>query len=307
MITNAYSRKIYISTNSTCNLQCVYCFEKEKRKFEFSVTAAIDLLENLLKTKTPHGTQISLRGGEPFMVFPKIKQLCESLWAKSLDEYYHFHITTNGTLIHGEILEWLDHNSNKITLKLSLDGDKWTSDINRPKSFDLIDFEFLIRKWPEMKINMTVTSETVPYLSNNVKFIHSLGFRHVLSHFSIMTHWETCKLEKTLYSQLLDLADYYLQHPNIEPCNFLNRDISRTLTIEPDFTPCNHGQIAYDFQTRKYYPCYMCFPSVGGEKVAEEFRKLDFSDLKSLVDDGCCECPFINICLTRYAENYILR
>ena len=74
--------------------------------------------------KTEHGTKIKLHGGEPFLVFPKIKQLCETLWEKQFPEYYHFSVTTNGTLIHGDIKRWLYENRDKITLKLSLDGSR---------------------------------------------------------------------------------------------------------------------------------------------------------------------------------------
>lgn len=302
-----YSRKFYISTNSTCNLRCIYCFEKDKKQFEFNIEEAIEVISEQLSTVTSNGTQISLRGGEPFVVFPKIRQLCETLWRKKFEEYYHIHITTNGTLIHGEIKEWLARNSDKITLKLSLDGNRRTSEINRPSSFDKIDFAFLLSTWPEMKVNMTITSYTLPYLAENVRFIHSLGVKHILSHFSIMTPWDTCKLETVLYKQLLILVDFYIQNPNLEPCNLLNSDISLTLRDNPIFTPCNKGQLTYDSQTKAYYPCYMCFPSVGGEQVAKEFQHIDFKDANNLLDECCKKCPFVNICVTCLAENYISR
>lgn len=78
-------------------------------------------------------------------MFPKIKQLCETLWKKQFPEYYHFSVTTNGTLIHGEIKRWLYENRDKITLKLSLDGNRKSHNINRSNSFDKIDLDFLFR------------------------------------------------------------------------------------------------------------------------------------------------------------------
>lgn len=108
-----YSRRIYVSTNFSCNLNCVYCFEKNKNDIEFDVDEAVSILEKMLMEKTEHGTKIKLHGGEPFLVFPKIKQLCETLWKKQFPEYYHFSVTTNGTLIHGEIKRWLYENRDK--------------------------------------------------------------------------------------------------------------------------------------------------------------------------------------------------
>lgn len=304
-----YSRKLYISTNSTCNLNCIYCFEKAKEPFVFNVDEAAAVIREQLKDTTENGTQISLRGGEPFVVFEKIKELCERIWnEKNIQEYYHFHITTNGTLIHGDIQKWLLEHREKITLKLSLDGDKISSDINRPHSFESIDIPFFVKTWPDIKINMTITAQTLPYLYQNVVFIHSLGVKHILTHFSIMTDWGKYHLEKVLYEQLQLLANYYLQHHTIEPCNLLHRDISLTLLDEPYRLPCNYNQTrAYDLQTKKYYPCYMCFPSVGGVDVAEKFMEVDFSDTDNLESECCLHCPFINLCVTCYAENYITR
>lgn len=140
-----YSRRIYVSTNFSCNLNCVYCFEKNKNDIEFDVDEAVSILEKMLMEKTEHGTKIKLHRGEPFLVFPKIKQLCETLWKKQFPEYYHFSVTTNGTLIHGEIKRWLYENRDKITLKLSLDGNRKSHNINRSNSFDKIDLNFLSR------------------------------------------------------------------------------------------------------------------------------------------------------------------
>lgn len=306
--TPTYSRKIYISTNSTCNLNCKYCFENEKVKFEFNIDEALDVLLEQLSTQTMYGTQISLRGGEPFMVFQKIQKLCESLWGTEIQEYYHIHITTNGTLIHDDIQDWLYLNKDKVTLKLSLDGNRESSEINRPKSFDLIDFQFLRDTWPEMKVNTTVTAETLPHLATNIKFINSLGFKHITPHFSIMTDWDNCNLERVLYEQLQELSDLYLENPDLEPCSFFLSDISCTLNNQSCHQACNSGEMkAYDMQTKKYYPCYMCFPSIGGEKLADEFKKMDFTNLEKLEEQPCRECPFLNLCITCYAENYITR
>ena len=71
---------------------------------------------------------------------------------------------------------------------------------------------------------------------------------------------------------------------------------------------CVRGQgTAYDYQTKKYYQCFMCFPAIAGEAVSDELSKIDFSDTGKLEEACCLQCPFINICPTCYAENYITR
>lgn len=303
-----YSRSICMATNANCNLKCTYCYEKEKRNIGFDVNEALEILDGMLREKTENGTKIKLHGGEPFLVFPKIKQLCESLWENQYSEYFHFHITTNGTLVHGEIQDWLYEHREQITVKLSLDGNEYSNDINRPDSFKKIDIPFFVHTWPNVRINMTITPETLPYISENVQYLHSLGFNDILAHFSLMTDWSKCNLEKLFYAQLLQLVKYYLDNPQIKPWSFFTYDISRTVDDEPYLAPCNIGQLmAYDFQTRKYYPCHMFFPSVGGENLSEELSKINLNKLEKTEDDCCMRCPFIKLCITCYAENYISR
>ena len=303
-----YSNKICISTNSTCNLNCVYCYEKEKKNLEFDANEAFNIVNEQLKTKTKLGTKIKLHGGEPFMVFAKIKELCERLWANKYPEYYHFHLTTNGTLVHGEIQEWLYKNRDKITIKLSLDGKKVSNDINRPQSFEQIDIPFFVKTWPDITINMTITPATLPYLSENLQFMHSIGINNVVSHFALMTNWKDCNLERVLYEQMLNLANYYLDNPNVSPCHFFKSDIGDTLCAPLFNAACVRGQgTAYDYQTKKYYACFMCFPALAGEKISDELSRIDFTDTDILEEEHCLQCPFINICPTCYAENYITR
>jgi len=51
----------------------------------------------------------------------------------------------------------------------------------------------------------------------------------------------------------------------------------------------------------------MCFPSVGGNNVAEQLERINFLDKTKLEEETCLKCPFINVCVTCYAENYISR
>lgn len=303
-----YSNKICISTNSTCNLNCVYCYEKNKTYSDFNVEEAFIAINEQLSRKTEFGTKIKLHGGEPFIVFDKIRELCERVWDNSYPEYYHFHITTNGTLIHGEVQDWLYEKRNRITIKLSLDGNKYSHNINRTNSFDQIDLAFFVRTWPDIVVNMTITPATLPYLSENIKFLHSIGIHDVTSHFALMTDFECYHLEKVLYEQLLDLATFYLENTSIKPCHFFKPNIGDTM-YEPLFNAaCVRGQgTAYDYRTKKHYPCFMCFPVLAGEQISDELSRIDFSNTDILEQKCCLQCPFINICPTCYAENYITR
>lgn len=300
-----FSRKILISTNSSCNLKCVYCFEKNKVDHEFDVSSAASMIGELLEKRTEYGTKIKIHGGEPFLVFDKIKLLCETLWAMDYPEYYQFHITTNGTLIHGEVQDWLYKNKDKIRLKLSIDGNKKSNDINRPNSFEKIDLPFLIKTWPGLVASMTVTPMTLPFFSDNIKFLHSSGFENIVFQFSLMTDWKVFSLQDVFYRQMLVLVNFYLENPQIKPC-FSWLKIEKTLRSAMPL--CGIGRMkAFDFQSGRYFPCQMCFPSACGEETSLELQKIDFESASILSEGACSNCPFVNLCITCYAENYISR
>lgn len=304
----SYSRHIFIQTNLSCNLKCGYCYERDKSGDIFDESIAFEKLRRLLSTTTRNGTKIKLIGGEPLLVFPKIKTLCESLWALNLNEHFFFQITTNGTLVHGEIQDWLYYNRDRVECKLSIDGNKESHNINRPHSFNLIDINFFTHTWPKGTANMVVTPATLPSFADNVKYLHSYGFYNIVPIFAVLTDWDNKGLEREYYSQLLSLADYYLSHPSIYRCQTLRSPIERVLLHNCDFPVCEIGRkIAFDIKTDKQYPCHLFFPSVCGDQQPEILDQQDFSKRSALEKEPCLSCSFINICHTCYAANYIER
>lgn len=304
---NQFSRTICISTNNRCNLSCVYCYENKSQVFTFDVDDAFMMIKDILSSETPHGTKIKLHGGEPFLVFSKIKLLCERIWKEKYNENYSIHITTNGTLVHGEIQDWLYLHRDKVILKLSLDGDIYSHNINRSGSFEQIDIPFFVKCWPDLAVNMTVTPSTLPYFANNVKFMHSVGINSINTNFALLTDWSSQELRKIYHNQLNQLIKFYLENPNIGPINIFKLDISRILNKDTFYSPCNVGQKStYDYASRQYYPCHMFFPSVCRRDLTEVF-KTDFSKRDGLETSHCKACSFLNICRTCYAENLIVR
>lgn len=289
-------------------MNCTYCYEKDKKIGSLDVARATKIIQELLQTKTLLGTKVKLHGGEPFLVFDKIRNICESVWAQSYPELYNFHVTTNGTLIHGQVQEWLSEHRTQITPKLSIDGMRFSHELNRPGSFDRIDKAFFLKNWPDIQVNMTVTPSTMPNFSDNVLYLHSQGFRFINVNFALMTKWPDSSLKKIFYYQLRYLVNFYLEHLEIQPINLFRLDIGRTIDENSFYAPCNVGQkTAYDFDSGNYYPCHMFFPSVFNEKDATELDVVDFTDRSSLVSKECSNCPFLNICRTCYAENLLMR
>lgn len=302
-----HSRLLTISISLGCNLDCVYCYEKKSNK-RFDVDESVELLASALKTKTTKGTIIKLHGGEPFLIFSEIKHLCESLWDMGFEEEFVFHTTTNGTLIHGEIQEWLSEHREQFIVKLSIDGDSYSQNINRSNSFELIDIPFFINTWPDIKAKMTITHDTIPFLAHNIIFLHNMGFRDIVSSFAFLQDWGTEDRKKIFYQQLLILSAFYQNNPKLIPCSLLRHPLELVLLDDYNQVPCTIGKkVVYDFETRQCYPCHLFFPSVTGRSLPSKIAKLDFSKRSNIEKSDCLKCEIVNICYTCYADNYIVR
>lgn len=302
------SRKLCIFTNSNCNLRCTYCYENKTETSSFDFEDIKLQLDILLKKTTEHGTLIKLHGGEPFLAFDQIKDLCEFLWKHDYPEKYIIHTTTNGTLIHDGIQEWLHVNKHRFSIKLSIDGKKESHNRNRPGSFDKIDFAFFLKNWPDIVVKMTISPLSIIDFAENVIFLHELGFKNIQPSFAEMVKWPESGMGKIFFEEMNKLSLYYLNHSEIKPCSFFKVPFENIFIGKDNCHPCTIGsKNAYDLNTGKQYPCHLFFESVCGKKKSEELLNMDFSKKSSLINVACKKCPFVKMCRTCYAANYIMR
>ncbi|NCD08354.1 MAG: thioether cross-link-forming SCIFF peptide maturase [Negativicutes bacterium] len=135
-----------------CNLRCGYCFAGTgdfggKREL-MSNEIAEKAVEFAIKgSKQRHNLDIDLFGGEP-LVNPDVVRHVVSYVRKREKETgknIKLTLTTNGTLLNDENIEFL--NKNRVMLVLSLDGKKETHDVMRPfpnkqGSYDVVAEKF---------------------------------------------------------------------------------------------------------------------------------------------------------------------
>ena len=89
-------KKIFITTTYDCNLRCKYCFEHNKTKMHMDVSRMQDILRNEICGSEKYDIySITLHGGEPFLAFEEMKELCEWTWAKYSDCNILYTATTN--------------------------------------------------------------------------------------------------------------------------------------------------------------------------------------------------------------------
>ena len=135
------SHLILIMTEE-CNLRCTYCIYSDhyidkktySSKFMTTETAlkAVDLFKKLHDEKKKRGykdqPKINFYGGEPLLNFDTIKKVIA--YVNKLNfENVEYMITTNGTVMNNEILDFLAKNN--FIVSFSLDGDEFNHNRNR--------------------------------------------------------------------------------------------------------------------------------------------------------------------------------
>ena len=116
-------RNLTLVVTHQCNFDCRYCLQKHEDVYMPRETAvkAIDMLvDGLSKIKENPRAQISFYGGEPLLARNEIEYLVtyavEKL-SKIPDLKYAFEITTNGTLLDQEFIDFAKKNHNNLKIK----------------------------------------------------------------------------------------------------------------------------------------------------------------------------------------------
>ena len=149
-----------------CNLACVYCYEKVKSGRQISLeTAKQAIAKSFSLCPSGEELEISFHGGEPFLAFDLLRNICEWVWSQAWPVPYICFTTTNGTLVHGNIRDWVACNRKRLHLGLSLDGTREMHNLNRSGSFDLIDIDFFLANWPDQPLKMTVSDILIAFPS----------------------------------------------------------------------------------------------------------------------------------------------
>lgn len=310
-IEDSLAKTVTLTLTESCNLRCSYCYEDNKspRNMTFEIAKKIIDLE-LAMDDGAKAINFELFGGEPFLHFDIIKNIVEYLRLKKDVKPFKLFVTTNGTLVHGEVQNWLAENKCFIGCGLSLDGTKEMHDINRDNSFDLIDLDFFVKTYPLQPIKMTISKETLPSLFEGVKFCHEKGFL-VNCNLAYGIDWsDECNCV-VLERELKKLIDYYIENPQIKPCSILDSDIKVAAYDTNTVTTrkwCGAGTHMHTYDVDgEVYPCQFFTPLSAGIEKSKASKDLTFYEEipDKLLDTKCVDCVVKTICPTCYGSNYI--
>ncbi len=175
-----------------CNLSCRYCFaqegeyhgERELMSFETGKRALDFLMDN-------SGNRVNLEvdffGGEPLMNWEVVKKLVS--YGRSCEEKrnkrFRFTLTTNGTLINDEVIEFCNEQMSNVVL--SIDGRKEVHDRMRPFRGGAGSYEYILpklkrladsRKQENYYVRGTFTRYNTDF-AKDVLHLAELGFKQI--------------------------------------------------------------------------------------------------------------------------------
>lgn len=148
----ATSLHIFVLTN-ICNMHCRYCQAQSENNDMYGLMTkdtarkAVDIaLQSPVDTLT-----FEMQGGEPLINYEVIKDLIEYAEAHKGKKSIIYMITTNGTLINDEIIEFFK--KYKVSVSVSLDGSQRIQQYNRPMNNGEDSYKYIERNIPLLKAN----------------------------------------------------------------------------------------------------------------------------------------------------------
>lgn len=207
-----YSRPttVLLGVTNRCNLSCPYCFvaqDKQDMSFETAEKAVQMVLKNA--EITGGDPSVLFFGGEPLIMFDKI---IVPLIEKYDGQVKSWGLTTNGILLDEDKVDFFYKRG--IMPLLSFDGVKEVQNIQRPgKGFSSYDtfmnnLPYILLRFPETTIRMTVTKESIPYLYESYMMFDELGVMNVTCAPDQFEDWTDD--DAILYRDQVDLIGHHM-------------------------------------------------------------------------------------------------
>lgn len=167
-------------------------------------------------------------GGEPFLEIELLDQICDYIKLKLFELNHHwfnnyrFNITTNGINYHTQqVQDFINKNRAHLSIGITIDGTKRKHDLNRiwningveKGSYDDVvkNIPLWTRQFPLDGTKVTISSPDIPFISESVLHLYSLGIHQVNINCVFEDVWK--KGDDLLFEeQLIKLADTIIEN-----------------------------------------------------------------------------------------------
>jgi len=279
---------ITINITNSCNLNCRYCFEHDKRNEFMDSQTAIDIIKKSYHKIDPRlGIfTINIFGGEPLLNWKVIKDILDYINNNRM--ICKVGITTNLTILTDEMIKYFDDNS--VMLLVSYDGIGHDENRCNTKSIVQNNIKRLVEAGLELFIEarLTITPEFGGYLYESIKECYDMGINNICPICQSDTEWSDEQI-KAFKESYLKVLDFYANILNDKDNNrkiaikFVDELIGFNIESEIDDTAtmCHIYNIkwcAFDYNG-DVYPCHQC-PS----SEIEHVRNMKIGNIYTGVD-----------------------
>ncbi|MGM9812131.1 MAG: radical SAM peptide maturase, CXXX-repeat target family [Muribaculaceae bacterium] len=272
------AKEITFIVTKDCQLACKYCYlvgknSQERMTFD-TAKKAIDyiLINESDEVFNTESVVWDFIGGEPFLEIDLIDNICDYIKLKMYELNHHwfnsyrFNFTTNGINYHEKkIQNFIKKNRDHISITITIDGTELKHDLNRIyKGSNKGSYKDVVRniplwleQFPNAATKVTISSADIPYITESVLHLFSLGIHEVNINCVFEDVWKNGD-DLLLENQLLKLADKMIDNNlyKTNSCSFFNEDIGKPL--DPVMTNgnwCGAGNMLSIDAAGDLYPC----------------------------------------------------
>ena len=270
------SKSITFIVTKDCQLACKYCYlvgknDKESMKWDTAKQTIDYILNN--KDFNEESVIWDFIGGEPFLEIELIDKICDYIktemfrlnhhWFNS----YRFSFSTNGINYHTEdVQNFIKKNINHLSIGITIDGTKIKHDMNRVwkgsenmGSYDYVvkNIPLWLKQFPNAGTKVTISSNDIPYISESVLHLFSLGIHEVNINVVFEDVWKEGD-DMLFEEQLMKLADSIIRNGYYKDyaCSFYNEHIGKPLHPTYDNGNfCGAGKMLAVDAAGNFYPC----------------------------------------------------
>ncbi len=307
--------KISLSLTHDCNLRCKYCYAGEKFHKTMTLQTAKEIVDFSISI-TPHHDHIdySFFGGEPFLCFSLIQEIISYIESKKISNPITYNITTNGTIISDEILDYIV--AHDIKISISIDGpasihDKNRVDIHGNGTLDVIleNIKKISSRLDFFQVNAVYGAKTVEQLDKTFDFFVENGIKNIHLNPNITEKWDASSFPKitTAYTRI---AKRYIElYKNNKEVALNLIDNKLILFLKGGYEEedkCSMGQSEFGFApSGNVYPCERLIGDDTNEEMCmgnihtgiNPLKRCSIAQKTGNSNEECSTCPVQQYCM----------
>lgn len=276
---NTIPQEIDICLSNQCNLRCRYCYSgnlDRSRVLRLTLPRIKAGVLAYLRAAGRRAEKISLSGGEPLLDKPLLAGLLPWL-RRAAGPRLEIECFSNGLLLDRKTAELF--RDSRVHLKISLDGAPASQDLNRVDAGGGGSAARVVRNIralpPGLRrslgLSSTVTRATAPRLSENLKFLASLGAGDLGLSFAVQERWSRSDL--AALRRELKAAAAFLKGPGKKAFRDAPRFSYKLMKPGKAWLEsfCGQGEVSLG-PDGNFYPCSMLSASRAAQEPALRAR-----------------------------------